>query len=318
MDKANVGECFHCLDGIVPSAQNHTLANLKKEFTAGGTGVDFPDRLRTFIRSMNGDLAGGTTAEVSFRPHLLTAPEINKADYGHCLRPAFTQTVLHHTYVRPKSLNLIGPTGAGKLRQLEDVLRIARAHQLRSSLADIKGFRGNYEGFLQKMANDLHLTQTRYTRFEDIVDAIHQQTYGQPCLLLVANLDTLNDYSHNDPRYNALFVSSLNNFKNNAQVQLICTSREPLNKVVFEHETSMLELHPLEMPEYLDDRDLDAEIRRCTCPLEDTHRDALRKTVRDRPDAYALLTHLLSKAESHYRPDCFETALPKWLQDYGK
>lgn len=240
--------------------------------------------------------------------------DIESLNVEDCLRPAFAKTLLHELLNRRNSINLTGDTGQGKSRMLEDLKHMEDRLGIRIALVNLKDFRRDYEGFLRDMAMQLGLPNIHFQRFEGLLDAIHTQVQVT-CLIMVDNLEVLNEYPSNHQRYDDHFVSSLNNLKNKNHIRLACASRVWLKKVVFQHETSLLELHQLEMPD-LHDKEIEAEIRRRCPALTTAHRAELRKSIRDCTQTTKRLDFLLRKAVVHYEAKKFPVQLKTWLAAY--
>jgi hypothetical protein len=309
---------FDVLNQHVPEGQKIQFSELRKEYVAGKTEHNFSERLTIFLDLLHAALPVPQNQQ-QYRTALLAKTEIEHADFSHCLRREFTEILLHHIFVRPKSINLTAENGMGKMRQLEDIKTIAQQHSIRTALVNLKDFRLRYENFLMDLALQLQLQTTTPSSFEDLLNAIYTETNQEQCLIMIANLEVLNDYKSNDPRYNAQFVASLNNLKNKDKIRLVCASRVWLNEVVFDNETSVLTLHPIELPTTLYDTDIEAEIIRCCPAIQDTqHRQLLRERVRGSERPPQLLEHVLAKALSHYRPEGYEALLTQWIKQYGK
>lgn len=246
----------------------------------------------------------------NMRPHI----ELEILDFSACLRPAFAKTFLNELLIRRNSLNLTGDTGQGKSRLLEDVKRMETSLGMPVVLLNLKDFRLDYEGFLRSMAMQLRLPSPYFQRFEDLLDALHAALHDN-CMILINSLEVLNEYNSNDRRYDAHFVSSLNNLKNQSHIHLACASRIWLKKVVFQNETSILDLYQLEIRD-LHDKEIEAEIRRCCPALTAMHRAALRQSVRDCAQTAQRLDFLLRKALAHYDPKKFSTQLNTWITAY--
>jgi hypothetical protein len=318
LEKAEFSGFFDVLNQHVPDSQKTQFSQLKREFINGKNSHDFVQRLIAFLQVLQDELPAPQNQQ-QYRTAFLAKTEIEHADYSHCLRRDFTKTLLLQIFVRPQSINLTAENGMGKMRQLEDIKTIAQQHSIRTALVNLKDFRLRYENFLMDLALQLQLQTTNLSKFEDLLNAIYTETNQEQCLIMIANLEVLNDYKSNDPRYNAKFVASLNNLKNKDKIRLVCASRVWLNEVVFGNETSVLTLHPIELPTTLYDLDIEAEIIRCCPAIQDTqHRQILRERVRGAERPHQLLEHLLAKALSHYRPDGYEALLTQWIKQYGK
>lgn len=242
--------------------------------------------------------------------------EIENHDTAFCLRPSFSKTLLVELLVRGQSINLTGDTGQGKSRQLEDTKKLCKELNLRVALVNLKEYRLQYGFLLKNLAEQLLLPKTDFAHFIDLLDAIHLQK-DSAFVILIDNLEVLNEYASNDKRYDADFVSSLNLLKNKDNVHLVCASREWLKKVVFNNETSLLDLHRLTIAT-LRDTDIEAEIHRQCPQLTATHRSKVRKTVGNHAQAYKVLDFLLTEAKVQYEERKFDKQLTKWLTDYDR
>lgn len=317
LKNANISGCFEAIQHLIPDALRSNYNDLQKRFSSGSAPHDFYQQVAVFLQLLDEDLpAAATTSRESGSPQPI---EILQADLSHCLRPDFTRTILRELFVRPKSINLTSGEDIARMRQLEDLQHIAHAHQIRTALINLKDFRLRFEDFLIEMASQLGLSQLNYVLFEDLLHGIHTELVGEQCLIMIANLEVLNDYQSNDERYNAHFVASLNHLKNKESIRLLCSSKEWLKTVVFNGETSILALHPLEMPTTLYDIDIDAEIRRrCPDGMDVRHCEQLRYQLRNTTSPAGLLEYLLNKAVSHYHAPFFNKQLKEWTASYGK
>jgi internalin A len=235
-----------------------------------------------------------------------------------CLRPTSTRTVLNELLVRRQSVNLTGREGQGKSRLLRDLKAMAAAQGLRVALLSLKEHRLQYVNFLRAAAMQLGLPRTDYTDFADLVSELSLRRDGQ-YLLLLDEIEVLNEYSSNDPRYNAHFVSSLNLLKNLDHLHLLCASREWLRKVVFNGETSLLTLHHIALPP-LSHQEIQTELQsRLTghALLENpTHLAQAREAVQAAAQPYALLERLISRVQMGYVAGRFDHLLKEL--GYGK
>lgn len=231
-----------------------------------------------------------------------------------CLRPTSTRTVLNELLVRRQSVNLTGREGQGKSRLLRDLKAMAAAQGLRVALLSLKEHRLQYSNFLRAAAMQLGLPRTDYTDYTDFADLVSELSLrrdGQ-YLLLLDEIEVLNEYSSNDPRYDAHFVASLNLLNNLDHLHLLCASREWLRKVVFNGETSLLTLHQIALPP-LSQQDIQAELQsRLTghALLENpTHLALAREAVQAATQPYALLERLISRVQTGYAPKGFDHLL---------
>jgi len=219
--------------------------------------------------------------------------------------------VLKELLVRRQSVNLTGGDGQGKSRLLQDIKAIAAAQGLRVGLLSLKEHRLQYANFLRAAAMQLGLSRTDYTDFADLVSDLSLRRDGA-YLLLLDEIEVLNEYSSNDPRYNAQFVASLNLLKNLDHLHLLCASREWLKAVVFDGETSLLTLHPIALPP-LSQQEIQAELH-YRLPghalLENpTHLAQAREAVQVAAQPYALLERFISRVQLGYVAGRFDQLL---------
>lgn len=245
---------------------------------------------------------------------------LSPTDLTHCLRPTFTQTLWHHVFTRPKSLNLIGSAGKGKTRQLEDLREIATRYQIPTALVNIHDFRKDYTSFLSKIATQLDLQTTVFSSFADLLTVLYQTFKDRVCLVMIDEIEVLNDYAGNDELYDHQFIAGINHLKNSQEVRLLCASREWLKSVHFNGNTSFPELAQQDLPTVINDAEIEAEIIRQAPQIAlPAHREMIRKKVREEVDAYRLLAYLLRKANADYAPNTFKPkTLQTWYDAYRK
>lgn len=246
-----------------------------------------------------------TTAPVTYTTqNILVWP-----DKG-CLRPTFTKMVLNELLVRRQSVNLTGGYGQGKTRLLHDLRDMAAAQGLPVALLDLKEHRLRYDQFLRAAQLQLQL-DTDYAHFEDLCTALSRQR-DRHYLLLIDNLEVLNEYASNDPRYDARFVAGLNMLKNLPNIHLLCASREWLKQVVFQGETSLLTLHRMDISP-LSEQEIQAEFRQRLkyhpfLQQADQLQDA-RLAVQAAEHPCLLLEDVIRRVQSHYAPARFDELL---------
>lgn len=248
--------------------------------------------------------------------HPLTTAALLQWPIDGCLRPTSTRTVLNELLVRRQSVNLTGDMGHGKSRLLRDLKAMAAAQGLRVALLSLKEHRLQYANFLRAAAMQLGLPRTDYTDFADLVSDLSLRR-DTPYLLLLDEIEVLNEYRSNDPRYNAHFVASLNLLKNLDHLHLLCASREWLKAVVFDGETSLLTLHPIPLPP-LSQQEIQAELHHRLpghALLENpTHLAQAREAVQAAAQSYALLERFISQVQLGYVAGRFDQLL-KELSD---
>lgn len=270
------------------------------------------DKLQANKQRLNGDAVN----HVPIRP-FTTAALLQWPTEG-CLRPTCTQTVLNELLVRRQSVNLTGGDGQGKSRLLQDLKAMAAAQGLRVAMLSLKEHRLQYANFLRAAAMQLGLPRTDYTAFADLVSDLSLGRDGQ-YLLLLDEIEVLNEYRSNDPRYNAHFVASLNLLKNLDHLHLLCASREWLKAVVFDGETSLLTLHPIALPA-LSQQEIQAELH-SRLPGHELLQNAghlarAREAVQAAAQPYAMLERLISRVQMGYAPRDFDHLLKEL--GYGK
>jgi hypothetical protein len=287
---------------------------------AGGQRADFVlfrDGERVEVSGKKGtpkgtqkDSAGQSRAYRESPPILTTDALLQWSTEG-CLRPTCTRTVLKELLVRRQSVNLTGGDGQGKSRLLQDLKAMAAAQGLRVALLSLKEHRLQYANFLRAAAMQLGLPRTDYTDFADLVSDLSLRRDGA-YLLLLDEIEVLNEYSSNDPRYNAQFVASLNLLKNLDHLHLLCASREWLKAVVFDGETSLLTLHPIPLPS-LSQQEIQAELHHRLpghALLENpTHLAQAREAVQVAAQPYALLERFISRVQLGYVAGRFDQLL---------
>ncbi len=235
-------------------------------------------------------VVNGTALQAITTQHILDWPTAG------VLRPGCTRTVLNELLIRRQSINLTGPQGHGKSRLLHDLKALLTQQEIPAALLNLKEHRLQYANFLRSLSMQLGLARN-YEHFEDLVSDLSLRR-GQRFVLLIDNLETLNEYRSNDPRYNARFVSSLNLLKDLPHTHLLCSSREWLKAVVFDGETSLLNLHRVGITP-LAEQEIQAELRQRldSNPLlqEAAQLQAARAAVQAAAQPHTLLEELIRR-----------------------
>ncbi len=244
--------------------------------------------------------------------------QIMQWDIVHCLRPTLTQILFKTLLVERQSANLTGNSGHGKSRTMEDVRKIAKAQGIQVALLNLKECRLDYLNFLKSLAIQLELKKINFESFSVLTDELFADK-NRFFLVLIDNLEVLNDYKSNDPRYNAQFVSSLNLLKDKKEnILLLCASREWLNYVHFDNETLLLALHRLEI-NTLSQEEISRELHRRLAPHDllanESQQRQVRKAVQDSKKPYTRLEMLISKLKTLYTSRNFDKQLKTWLND---
>jgi hypothetical protein len=221
-------------------------------------------------------------------------------EYTHCLRPGFTRELIDTLIERRRSVNLFGPPGCGKRRQLED-LRDCRLPETLALLLDLRLYRRNYTGFLTALWRQVPPPGRKTPQtLGQLIGSV--QANGQQVLLLFDNFDALLDKADLDPQFNARFHNHLNSIKNHPRIALVCVSAKPHDHsaVLVKGQscgTSWLGLDKLPLPE-LSRQELRAEVMRQRPELDDSTAALIAKTVHAKEKNYALLVTILKHWEN--------------------
>jgi len=183
---------------------------------------------------------------------------------------------------------------------------------------NLKEHRKNYDQFLKVVSAQLGFLQRDFERFDQVLDEIKRRN-NEHFLIAIDNLEVLNEYTQNDTRYDAQFVSSLNFLKNTDNTLLLCVSQVWLKEVVFGGETSILELHKLDIPP-LSEKEIQSEFSR---KLDNTHpflqneteKSTARKETQNAAKPYPFLESLLTRLESFYQHESFKKILTHCKND---
>lgn len=317
-----------CFELLRPSTniESGELTSLEQQFNRNESehriGIITADNYNIALQKIGNALLEIVPKEAELpRPPSNTPPPLpnpQTCDYTHALRPTCTQTVLRELLTRRQSVNLTGNSGHGKSRLLRDIQHIAQQQGIPVALLNLKDHRLNYAQFLQIACVQLGIAQ-QYTTFGDLAHGLGLQK-DRHFLLLIDNLEVLNEYASNDPRYDHQFVSSINLLKNMDNIHLLCASREWLKEVVFGGETSILTLHKIELSP-LSQTEIQGELQRELASSEHPFLDKtneqiqLRKAVQQHPKPCNLLECLISRLKTHYPTQKFKDLLNHCLQN---
>lgn len=146
--------------------------------------------------------------------------------FSHCLRPTFTESVVKDLQ-EGRSLNLIGDSGQGRWRLLEDVKQC----HLRNTLilaVNMRSYKQSYEGFAQVLRQQAG--ETANGDLGSLLTALEQRS--QKVIFWLHNFDALLDNPDIDERYNIDFTNSLNSIKNHRHWSLVCVTNRSYRKYV--------------------------------------------------------------------------------------
>lgn len=176
---------------------------------------------------------------------------INGLKFDHCLRPEFTQAIIGQLVSQRASINLIGATGSGKGRLLEDIQK-CHLPDVRMVCVDLKTHVMSYNGLLREIHGQLGLDGAVPDRLDRLFEA--QKGMGaQPILFCLDNYDALLGNVNKDDKYNVDFFDDLNYLKNQDNVVLLCTTSHPHTTLPVyiageSYRNSWLTLTPVSLP----------------------------------------------------------------------
>jgi hypothetical protein len=146
-------------------------------------------------------------------------------DFGHCLRPVFTEVTLRQLLKKRQSINVIGKRGTGKKRLLEDI-RDCNLAGIKVILVDLIDYNADYTKLLQDIHRQLGRTGEVPDRLSDLFEAPVES--GVNFLVMIANYDALSNNPEIDDKYvHKGFRNDLGFLKNRENVLLLLTSRKP-------------------------------------------------------------------------------------------
>lgn len=147
--------------------------------------------------------------------------------FSHCLRPTFTESLVKDLQ-EGRSLNLVGESGQGRWRLLEDVKNC----HLRNTLileVNMRSYKQSYEGFVQTLRQQAG--ETASGDLGSLLTALEQRS--QKVVFWLHDFDALLDNPEIDERYNTDFADSLNSIKNHRHWSLVCVTNQSYRKYVF-------------------------------------------------------------------------------------
>lgn len=108
------------------------------------------------------------------------------------------------------SYNLIGPSGSGRMRLLQD-LKAELSNECKVAVVDLRDYKGHYEGFVWEVARQLGAKDCKH--LGDVANYVHALG-KQKVILLLANFDAILGTVAKAPRCESQFLGELNNLKN--------------------------------------------------------------------------------------------------------
>ena len=142
--------------------------------------------------------------------------------YTSCLRPLNTEILVKQLY-EGKSINLVGHPDAGRARMLDDIVRCATA--TKHIRLNMKAYRNSYEALLKSIATQMGIAYHEDTSMADLTAIISRQSVK--VFMLIDNFDAVLDNPELDSKYTRSFFDTLNSFKNQANISLLCATTKP-------------------------------------------------------------------------------------------
>src|SRR4030042_6539865 len=149
-------------------------------------------------------------------------------NYDHCLRPVFTERIVQ-LLQRGRSINLIGAKGTGRERLLEDIRR-CNLPNTKMVLINLKGYRENYDGFIQAIWLELNGEGEPPNTLIELIERYEE--CNEQLFIFLYNFDALLNDLQVDQKYDASFYDTLNYIRNRPNAALVCVTQEPHDQSV--------------------------------------------------------------------------------------
>ncbi len=248
-----------------------------------------------------------------------------------CLRPEYTALIVKKLHQQRLSLNVIGATGTGKERLLQDIKKVAEKELLdvQVILVNMKNYVHNYQGLLREIHAQLHLTTKLPKKLSDVfIDLDKQKKYW----LFLHQYDAILDKANIDERYDKDFIDDLNFLKNRDHICLLCTTEKAHDtKAIFIKEeafrNSWLDLNILPPIKPLTFEQIEMNL---TLALQEEYQQAfstlrerlpiLRNLIHGRSDDYAFMQYMCDRLIHQNKDEeriPFDRRLNNWEKDYN-
>lgn len=240
---------------------------------------------------------------------------------SHCLRPAFTRRLLRDLE-RGVSLNLVGESGRGRKRLLEDLSKAA-PNNVQIFYADMGHYKGEYAGFIRELGRQAQNAGLLSSLPKDESDLFHAlENSRKSIFLLLHNFDALFYGNDPDSHYDRRFFDNLNKLHSLQHISLVCVTRKPQNTyAVFTGKKTVplwLNLQQEHLP-LLKETEIRDEINRRLQRPDDQAVFFLLKAVQGHAHCYDLLTSLCIRLQKGDDPQLSaENRLRKWKYEFDR
>ncbi len=255
---------------------------------------------------------------------------IKDLNLDHCLRPEFTRTIINQLVSQRTPVNLIGDTGTGKARLIEDICK-SHFPDVGMVCIDLKAHVNSYAGLLREIHDQLGLDVVMPEQLTRLF-AVQNERVGQRILFCLDNYDALLGNVNKDDKYNVDFFNDLNYLKNRDNVVLLCTTSHPHSTLPVyikgeSYSNSWLILELVSLPP-LTRKQVSVELQRRIHPEQakeltatPADRERLEKSIYDHPMPYARLCFLVGKLNTQTEEEIkksFKKRLKRWQKEFKR
>jgi hypothetical protein len=234
---------------------------------------------------------------------------------AHCLRPTFTAK-LAKLLEQGRSINLIGESGQGRGRLLEDLQGMAGQDVL-WLMVNMKTCRSSFAGFLTQLWEQTGMDGLRPADFGRLTRRFEKAE--RRVVFLFHQFDAILDNPDGDPRFDVKFLDGLNALHNRGMA-LVCVTARPYTDYLLVsgnqvHKGSTLDLAKEPVPA-LSSHEVDVELERLQLSLNAQELVQLASSLLQHARPMALLEQVRRRVDNGEDKDLpFFQRLERWRQE---